>query len=98
VGSRYELTRRFHEVLSREPGITCPYTPESNILCFRVEDRDQLELREEILADGRFHVSSTTIGGVRYLRLVLTSPDTGEETLEQLLDLLAATRRVPARA
>ncbi len=53
VASRYELTRRFHHALSREPGISCPYVPESNILCFRVEGCDQLDLRERILADGR---------------------------------------------
>jgi len=34
VASRYDLTYRFYEALSSEPGITCPYTPESNILCF----------------------------------------------------------------
>ena len=68
VASRYELTHRFHDALSREPGITCPYRPESNILCFRVHGCDQLELRERILADGRLHISSTTIAGERYLR------------------------------
>ena len=38
VTSRYEMTRRFYDRLSREPGITCPYRPESNILCFGVTD------------------------------------------------------------
>ncbi len=88
VASRYELTRRFHDVLSREPWITCPYVPESNILCFRVEGRDQLDLRAQILDDGRFHISSTTIAGQRYLRLVVTAPDTSEDTIEQLLGTL----------
>jgi L-2,4-diaminobutyrate decarboxylase len=94
VASRYELTRRFHAALSREPGITCPYVPESNILCFRVDGCDQLELREEILADGRLHISSTTIAGERHLRLVITAPDTNEETIDQLLDVLRARHQV----
>ncbi len=92
VASRYELTRRFHDALAREPGITCPYVPESNILCFRVDGHDQLELRDRILTEGRLHISSTTIAGERYLRLVVTSPDTSEDTIEVLLDTLRATR------
>jgi L-2,4-diaminobutyrate decarboxylase len=96
VASRYELTRRFHEALSQEPGITCPYVPESNILCFRVDGHDQLELREQLIASGRFHVSSTTIAGERYLRIVVSSPDTDQRTINQLLEALRALRRQPA--
>src|SRR5262249_9859478 len=81
VASRYELTQAFHAALANEPGITCPYVPESNILCFRVDGHDQLELRDRILADGRFHISSTTIAGERYLRLVVTAPATSEDTI-----------------
>jgi L-2,4-diaminobutyrate decarboxylase len=92
VASRYELTRRFHDALSREPGITCPYVPESNILCFRVDGHDQLELRDRILADGRLHISSTTIAGKRYLRLVVTAPDTSDGTIGVLLETLRAIR------
>jgi L-2,4-diaminobutyrate decarboxylase len=88
VTSRYEQTRRFHDALAREPGITCPYVPESNILCFRVDGHDQLELRDQILADGRLHLSSTTIAGKRHLRLGITAPDTGDDTIAQLLDIL----------
>ena len=49
---------------------------------------DQLDLRAQILDDGRFHISSTTIAGERYLRLVVTAPDTSEDTIEQLLGTL----------
>jgi L-2,4-diaminobutyrate decarboxylase len=96
VASRYALTRQFHRALSREPGITCPYTPESNILCFRVDEHDQLALRDRILTDGRLHISSTTIAGERYLRLVVTAPDTNEDTIDQLLDTLRIVQRQPA--
>jgi L-2,4-diaminobutyrate decarboxylase len=93
VASRYELTRRFHEALAQAPGITCPYVPESNILCFRVHGHDQLELRDQILAEGRLHISSTTIAGERYLRLVVTAPATSEVTIEELLDTLRTVQR-----
>jgi L-2,4-diaminobutyrate decarboxylase len=98
VASRYELTRAFHEALSREPGITCPYVPESNILCFRVDGHDQLELRDRILADGRFHVSSTTIAGERYLRLVVIAADTSEDTIDELLGYSRAIMAAAARS
>jgi L-2,4-diaminobutyrate decarboxylase len=98
VASRYELTRRIHEALAQEPGITCPYVPESNILCFRVDGHDQLELREQIVAGGRIHLSSTTIAGERHLRLVVTTPDTDDGTIEQLLEVLRVARRQPAHA
>ncbi len=97
VASRYDLTRRFYDMLSREPGVTCPYKPESNILCFRVAGIDQLAFRDRLLANGRLHIGSTTIGGERYLRLVVTAPDTDEATLNELVRALRASRAaVPA--
>jgi L-2,4-diaminobutyrate decarboxylase len=97
VGSRYDMTRRFHDALSREPGVTCPYVPESNILCFRLDGVDQLAVRDSIVASGRLHLGSTTIAGERYLRLVITAPATDESTLAELLRALRAAR-LPAAA
>jgi L-2,4-diaminobutyrate decarboxylase len=88
VAARYDMARRFHDVLAAQPDITCPYIPESNILCFQVSGRDQLALRDELNATGRLHVGSTTIAGQRYLRLVVTAPDTAEPTLTTLLEQL----------
>ena len=95
VASRFDAARRFHDLLEREPDVSCPYVPESNILCFRIGDGDQLALRERALAAGRLHFGSTTVNGERYLRLVVTAPDTGEETLRELL---ATLRAVPQAA
>jgi L-2,4-diaminobutyrate decarboxylase len=91
VASRYDMTRRFYDVLSREPGVTCPYEPESNILCFRVDGCDPLALSERLLADGRIHIGSTTIDGERHLRLVVMSPDTDEGILRELLRMARCT-------
>jgi L-2,4-diaminobutyrate decarboxylase len=85
VASRYDLARRFYDTLAREPGVSFPYVPESNIVCFRVGDGDQLALRDRLLASGRFHIGATMLGGVRYLRLVLMAPDTNEHTLAEVL-------------
>jgi L-2,4-diaminobutyrate decarboxylase len=88
VASRFDAARRFHALLEREPDVSCPYAPESNILCFRLGDADQLTLRDRALAEGRLHFGSTTVDGERYLRLVVTAPDTGDETLRELLTTL----------
>ena len=92
VSSRYELTRRFYDGLCEEPGITCPYVPESNILCFRVDGHDQLDLREQVLDGGQLHISSTTIDGRQYLRLVVTAPTTSDDTVGQLIEALREAR------
>jgi L-2,4-diaminobutyrate decarboxylase len=95
VASRFDAARRFHALLEREPDVICPFVPESNILCFRIGDGDQLVLRDRALAEGRLHFGSTTVNGERYLRLVVTAPDTGEQTLRELL---AALRALPYAA
>jgi L-2,4-diaminobutyrate decarboxylase len=95
VASRFDAARLFHDLLEREPDVICPFVPESNILCFRIGDGDQLALRDRALAEGRLHFGSTTVNGERYLRLVVTAPDTGEETLRELL---AALRALPQAA
>ncbi len=87
VASRYALARRFYEALVAEPRICCPYVPESNILCFRVDGADQLTLREALIADG-LHLSAATLGGERHLRLVVTAPDTDEQTVERLVEAI----------
>jgi L-2,4-diaminobutyrate decarboxylase len=97
VASRFDTARRFHELLVRKPDVSCPYLPESNIVCFRLGDGDQLALRDRALAEGRLHFGSTTVNGERHLRLVVTAPETGDETLRELLRSLRAMRQ-PAAA
>jgi L-2,4-diaminobutyrate decarboxylase len=92
VASLYDLTRRFYERLSNQPGISCPYEPESNILCFRVEEADQLSIRDRLLAEERLHIGTTTLNGKRHLRLVLMSSHTDAATLDDLLRAIAALR------
>jgi L-2,4-diaminobutyrate decarboxylase len=97
VASRYDMARRFHDVLAHEPGIVCPYPPESNIVLFRVAGHDQLALRDRLLAGGRLHIGATVLGGERYLRLVLMAPDTDETTLAELVrELRAAAQPLAA--
>jgi L-2,4-diaminobutyrate decarboxylase len=90
VAEQYDKTLRFWELIGARDGFECLCRPESNILCFRYgRDPDlQLRLRERLLAEKRFHLSSTVVNGERWLRMTVTTPATDEETIERLLDAI----------
>jgi L-2,4-diaminobutyrate decarboxylase len=96
VADCYDKTLRFHELIENRPGFECPYVPESNILCFRFgHDADrQVAIRQRLIQDGSFHLSSTEIGGERFLRIVVTAPATDDAAIESLLDAVEEADRV----
>ncbi|MFI6506648.1 pyridoxal phosphate-dependent decarboxylase family protein [Streptosporangium sp. NPDC050855] len=89
VAQRYATAHRLWELAARRPGFTCPYEPESNIVCFRYGNGDQAAVRERLMEDGSFQLTSAEIGGVRHLRAVVMAPATDDKTLEALLDRVA---------
>jgi L-2,4-diaminobutyrate decarboxylase len=82
----FALTHQAWRELSAQPGLECAVEPQANILCFRAPGGDarQLELRDRLLEEGRFHLSTTVFRGVRWLRLVVTSPNTEPSDLTAL--------------
>ncbi len=96
VEEQYAKTLRFWELVDASPAFESPCRPESNILCFRpVPDPGGdalLALRDALLAEGDFHLSSAEIGGSRYLRIVVMSPATDEGTFLRLLDSVGRLR------
>ena len=101
VAEQYDKTRRLHDLVAARPGFECPYEPETNILCFRYgRDPDlQVAIRERLLAEGDFHLSSTVVSGERYLRMAVMAPATDEATIERLLDAVErAAAELGARA
>jgi L-2,4-diaminobutyrate decarboxylase len=92
VAAQYDKTLRFWQLIEARRGFDCLCRPESNILCFRY-GRDsalQVELRERLLGEGRFHLSSTEVGGERWLRMAVMAPATTEATIRALLDAIEA--------
>ena len=90
VAEQYDKTARFWELIAARPGFECLSRPESNILCFRY-GRDpelQVRLRERLLRDRRFHLSSTEVNGERWLRMSVMATATSEATIEGLLDAI----------
>jgi L-2,4-diaminobutyrate decarboxylase len=92
VAEQYDKTLRFWELVSAREGFECLSRPESNILCFRYgrDPKLQIRLRERLLAEKRFHLSSTEVNGERWLRMTVTAPATSDETLENLLAAIEA--------
>ena len=87
VEEEYSLARRIYAKIQSRDFFSCPYAPESNIVCFRYEGSDalQISIRDQLLAEGSYHISSTEICGRRYLRLTIINPQTTEETIDGLL-------------
>ncbi|MEV0592034.1 pyridoxal phosphate-dependent decarboxylase family protein [Nonomuraea cavernae] len=90
VARQYATAHRFWELAAQRPGFDLPYEPESNIVCFRYGDVDQAAIRERLLLDGTFHLTSTELNGTRHLRVTVMAPATDDKTLEALLDEIAA--------
>ena len=90
VGEQYDKTARFHDLIAARPGFECLSRPESNILCFRHgrDPDEQVGLRERLLAERGFHLSSTEVNGERWLRMTITAPATSDETIEGMLDAI----------
>ncbi|MEM7082820.1 MAG: pyridoxal-dependent decarboxylase [Pseudomonadota bacterium] len=93
VRERYEAAQRFYALISARPGFSCPYRPETNILCFRYgeDDAEQEAVREHLMRTGQFHITSTLLNGRRYLRLTVMNRLTNEATIERLLDAIEQT-------
>lgn len=88
------LTTGVYHWLQTQEDILCPVAPESNILCFRVRgcDRLQLRIRDRLIAQGRFYISTTCFSGVRYLRLVLMNPQTRLTDVQELIQTIRQLR------
>jgi L-2,4-diaminobutyrate decarboxylase len=90
VAEQYDKAARFWELITARAGFECLSRPESNILCFRYgcDSELQVRLRERLLRDRRFHLSSTEVNGERWLRMTVMATATSEETIEGLLDAI----------
>ena len=90
VTEQYDKTVRFWELISARDGFECLCRPESNILCFRYgqDPALQVAVRERLVEEARFQLSSTEVHGERWLRMTVMAPATDERTIEELLDAI----------
>ncbi|MBI5832829.1 MAG: pyridoxal-dependent decarboxylase [Armatimonadetes bacterium] len=96
VTDRFDLGRRFGQMLDEADDFEMPVAPECNIVCFAYSPPGaaampglQAAIRQRLLADERFHIVQTQLGGRVWLRVTIINPLTTEE---DLVALMAATR------
>ncbi len=87
IDRQVKLTLQAFEYITKTPEFTCAVKPQSNILCFRVKGDDslQIQIRDKLVAEGSFHLSTTLFQGIRYLRFVIMSPETNLDTIKKLI-------------
>lgn len=90
IEDRVALTQQAYHLIDGRKNFYCPYHPESNILCFRYKDDDELQItiRETLLNAGIFHLTSTDLNGKRYLRITIMTTATSLATIEQLIEAI----------
>ncbi len=91
VEGRYALGAEVARLIATRPEYELAVEPEANIVCFRLKGLDDdahLELRNRVLADGRYYITTTTFAGRRWLRLAIMNPETEVRHVERLLNLL----------
>ncbi|AWK89930.1 pyridoxal phosphate-dependent decarboxylase family protein [Azospirillum thermophilum] len=86
------LAREAAAILRSRPGFELAVDPESNIVCFRVQGDDalQLDLRRRLTEAGRHYISTTEFRGRRWLRLALMNPATGPADILSLAEAVEA--------
>ncbi|RKG93857.1 pyridoxal phosphate-dependent decarboxylase family protein [Corallococcus terminator] len=97
VAGRYATAHRLWELVRSRPDFETPFEPQSNVVCFRHRDAQgdpkQVALRDRLIADGRFHLASSMVGGTRWLRATVMAPATDEQTLHALLEAVGLAAR-----
>ncbi len=96
IETTFALAREFHQLLDKHPDFHCPYTPESNILCFQYQpnlfsDEELLKLRYKIIEIGDFYITSCVMNKKRFLRVTLMNPLTNRDSFLQLIECIQTT-------
>ena len=87
VEDQYDLALDAYEFIRKQDGFECAVKPQANILCFRVNGSDdkQLAIRDQLIAQGNFYLSTSDFKGKRYLRASFMSPETKMDDVERLV-------------
>lgn len=87
IDRQSDLALAAAELLSGEPDVEVAVVPQSNIVCFRIDGSDevQLQVRKRLTEAGNFYISTAEFRGRRWLRLALINPRTELEDLHFML-------------
>ncbi len=87
IDRQFDLTAEAYEYIKNIKEFECPHKPQSNILCFRIpgSDKRQLFVRDKLIEEGSYYISSAVLNGKRYLRLTIMSPETQMKDIKGLI-------------
>jgi L-2,4-diaminobutyrate decarboxylase len=102
VTKTFDLAREFADLLKAQPDFELATEPASNILCFRhvpaalktLEnaseklDAHQLQVRQKVVASGKYFLVHTVLRNKVYLRTTLMNPRTTVADLEGLIQAI----------
>jgi L-2,4-diaminobutyrate decarboxylase len=77
VDRQFDLACETHAYISSLPDFESPYSPETDILCFRLrgDDETQLAVRDALIVEGTFHRSTAMLQGRRFIRAAFMNPN-----------------------
>lgn len=88
IDEQYKLAVQSYNFIKEQKDFECPVFPQSNILCFRIKgtDNTQLKIRNKLVNEGSFYLTSTEFKGKRFLRMVFMSPNTKIQNIYKLIN------------
>ncbi len=94
IERQYDMARQAYIFIKRQPDLISPAEPQANIICFRIEGDDsiQLEIRDRLMALGSFYLSTARVDGKRYLRIALMNPETDLRIIESLIQAVRLSK------
>ena len=101
VERQFALAQEAYGYIDSLPDFECPVPPEANILCFRIRGDDALQIavRDALIAEGSFYLSTAELGGRRCLRASFMNPDTSLQDVRSMtaraLEIAAARAGAP---
>lgn len=97
IDSRYDLAKRFTDMIGNRGNFEAAVEPDSNIVCFRYNpgkmstkalNRLNSSIRERIIKEGKFYIVQTELEDKLWLRVTIINPLTTEQDLKLLLDTI----------
>jgi len=97
IDCQYDLAREVYSFIEGQTDFHCPAEPQANIICFRIEGDDsiQLEIRNRLMALGSFYLSTANVDGKRYLRISLMNPETDMQVIKALIEAVRLSKEEP---
>jgi len=100
IDSRYDLAKRFTEMIREKDNFESAHEPDANIVCFRYNpggvdaetlNRLNAAIRDKIIKEGKFYIVQTELEEKLWLRITIINPLTAEEDLQLLLETIEET-------